>query len=134
MTAIGEVIKQVKDQQGQSIRDISEVTYESIQNALSKVNQIGDSTQARLSAFEQAISDTSFKVDTMQEQALKHARLTNDTMGKETQRTEKIIATLENFTKQQVSDIRKDIAQIHDSNSSWQVNFEDLQARKILEN
>jgi hypothetical protein len=38
-------------------------------------------------------------MDTLQEQTLKHARLTNDTLAKELARTEKIMSTLEQYAK-----------------------------------
>ncbi len=47
LSAVGEIVKQVKDQQGISIKEISEVTYESIQSTLQRVNVISESVDAR---------------------------------------------------------------------------------------
>ena len=52
-----------------------------------------------MGALEHTLSDLATKIDTLQEQALKHARLTNDTLGKEMNRAERILSTLEQFTK-----------------------------------
>ncbi len=49
--------------------------------------------------FESLAKDLSFKMDTLQEQTLKHARITNETLAKEFARTEKIISTLEQYAK-----------------------------------
>lgn len=59
--------------------------------------------------------------------------MTNDTLMKEVTRIEKVMSALEQFTKHQVSELQS----LHDTatqdTQTWQVNFEDLQARKILE-
>ena len=44
-------------------------------------------------------------MDTLQEQSIKHARMTNDTLTKEVTRIEKVMSTLEQFTKHQVTDL-----------------------------
>ncbi len=60
---------------------------------------MGDGIDRRVSSFESLAKDLSFKMDTLQEQTLKHARITNDTLAKEFARTEKIISTLEQYAK-----------------------------------
>jgi len=45
------------------------------------------------------VGDVLKKVDTIQENALKHARMTNTTVSKEVNRMEKVISTLEVFAK-----------------------------------
>jgi len=45
-------------------------------------------------------------MDTLQEQAIKHARMTNVTLTKEVTRIEKIMSTLEQFAKSQISDLQ----------------------------
>ena len=41
------------------------------------------------------LTDLVSKMDTVQEQSLKHARMTNDSVSKEIARVEKVISTLE---------------------------------------
>ena len=65
-------------------------------------------------------------MDTLQEQSLKHARMTNETVAKEVTRIEKIMSTLEQFTKQQTSDLRNEINKVSSDTQKWQVNFEDI--------
>lgn len=72
-------------------------------------------------------------MDTLQEQSLKHARMTNETLSKEVTRIEKVMSTIEGFTKMQVSDLRKEITNVNKENEKWSINFEDIQARKIVE-
>ena len=72
-------------------------------------------------------------MDTLQEQSLKHARMTNETLSKEVTRIEKVMSTIEGFTKMQVSDLRKEITNVNQENEKWSINFEDIQARKIVE-
>jgi hypothetical protein len=49
--------------------------------------------------IEVTVRDSLSKVDTIQESALKHARLTNETMNKEVSRFEKVVSTFEQFSK-----------------------------------
>ena len=41
------------------------------------------------------MTDLVSKVDTLQEQSIKHARMTNETLAKEVTRIEKVMSTLE---------------------------------------
>lgn len=54
-------------------------------------------------------------------------------MTKEVTRIEKVMSTLEQFTKHQVNDLQQQLNNTNSDTQKWQVNFEDLQARKILE-
>ena len=72
-------------------------------------------------------------MDTLQEQSLKHARMINETLSKEVTRIEKIMSTLEGFTKMQVSDLRKEITLVKQETEKWSINFEDVQVRKLVE-
>lgn len=65
----------------------------------SQVDATHETLTKRQSQLESALGDLSTKADTVQEQALKHARLTNETLGKEMARTEKIMSTLEQFCR-----------------------------------
>lgn len=59
--------------------------------------------------------------------------MTSDTVTKEVTRIEKVMSTLESVTKTQVADLRKEFAASKAETDKWTVNFEDLQARKIVE-
>ena len=59
--------------------------------------------------------------------------MTNESVAKEIARVEKVISTLEQFTKHQVSELKAEISTVSVDTSKWQVNFEDIQARKIIE-
>ena len=83
--------------------------------------------------FERTLGDLVVKMDTLQDQAIKHARMTNETLAKEVTRIEKVMGTLESFSKLQVSELRKDITAVKQETDRWTVNFEDMQARKIME-
>ena len=43
------------------------------------------------------------------------------------------MSTLEQFAKHQVNDLQQQLNNTNSDTQKWQVNFEDLQARKILE-
>ena len=49
--------------------------------------------------IELTLTDLVGKMDTLQEQSIKHARMTNETLAKEVTRIEKVMSTLELFTK-----------------------------------
>ena len=72
-------------------------------------------------------------MDILQTQSLKHARMTNETLAKEVGRIEKVMSTFEQFTKQQLSEVRSELSGLASDTGKWQVNFEDMQARKIIE-
>ena len=59
--------------------------------------------------------------------------MTNETVAKEVTRIEKVMSTLEQFTKHQVSELKAEISAVSTDTSKWQINFEDIQARKIIE-
>ena len=72
-------------------------------------------------------------MDILQESSLKHARKTNETLAKEVGRFEKVTSSLEIFTKTQLSALQKESTQRDAETEKWKVNFEDVQARKIVE-
>ena len=59
--------------------------------------------------------------------------MTNDSVTKEVTRIEKVISTLEGFTKVQTSDLRREVTNVKQETERWGVNFEDLHSRKIVE-
>lgn len=83
--------------------------------------------------MDQAFMDQSMKIDTLQEEALKHAKHTTDTLAKEIARSEKIMSTMDVFVKSQFGDLRRELVQSYQENQTWQVNFEDMEAKKIME-
>lgn len=100
---------------------------------MSRVNSISDAIDAKQARIEETLSDLVSKMDTLQEQAIKHARMTNDTLSKEITRIEKVMSTLESFAKMQVGELRKEITSVRQETDRWTVNFEDLHSRKIIE-
>ena len=97
------------------------------------MTQISEAIAKRQQFLEATLKDQVTKMDTLQEQSIKHARLTNDTLTKEVTRIEKVMSTMEQYMKHQVSDLQGQINSLTQDTQKWQVNFEDMQARKILE-
>ena len=65
-------------------------------------------------------------MDTIQEHSIKHARLTNETLTKEVSRIEKIMSTLEQFTKHQMNDLQSQLNGLNEDTQKWQINCEDM--------
>lgn len=80
--------------------------------SVSRVNAISDGIKSKQAVIEGTLSDMVIKMDTLQEQAIKHARMTNDSLAKEVTRIEKVMSTIESFTKMQVSELRKEITTV----------------------
>jgi hypothetical protein len=72
---------------------------EGVADSVSKVNSISEGIRSKQSILESTLSDLVMKMDTLQEQSLKHARMTNESLSKEVTRIEKVMSTLESFTK-----------------------------------
>lgn len=56
--------------------------------------------------MDKSLQEIQLKIDTLQEEALKHGRLTNETLAREIERTEKIMSTMDVFVKSQISDLK----------------------------
>ena len=93
---------------------------------MKKMSEMREAVEARQMTIEVTVRDSLSKVDTIQESALKHARLTNETMNKEVSRFEKVVSTFEQFTKSQISDLKKQIETMNVDYGKWQINFEDV--------
>lgn len=106
---------------------------EGINESVAHVRAISDGIKTKQAILEGTLSDLVMKMDTLQESSIKHARMTNDTVAKEITRVEKVMSTLEQFSKMQVSELRKDITTVKQDIDRWTVNYEDIQARKIME-
>lgn len=63
----------------------------------------------------------------------KQAKVTSDAIDEEVERTDKIMTSLEQYLKLQIQEVRKDLDKAKIDNEQWTSNFEDLQARKIVE-
>lgn len=85
------------------------MTYDSIQAALLRVTTVQESVETRHGVMDQSLQDIQLKIDTLQEEALKHGRLTNDTLAKEIARAEKIMSTMDVFVKSSLSELKKDL-------------------------
>ena len=73
------------------------------------MTEIQEAIEQRQVGLEVTMRDSISKMDTVQESALKHARLTNDTMVREVNRFELVVSTFEQFTKSSLSDLRKQV-------------------------
>ena len=100
---------------------------------MNKVSQLADKITKKQQFLELTLTDLVSKMDTLQEQSIKHARMTNETLAKEVTRIEKVMSTLEQFTKHQVTELKNEIISVSQDTQKWQINFEDIQARKIIE-
>jgi hypothetical protein len=47
-------------------------------------------------------------------------------MNKEVSRFEKVVSTFEQFSKSQISDLKKQIESLNSDSQKWQINFEDV--------
>ena len=101
------------------MKEITQKTYDSIQESMKKMSEIREAIESRQMTIEVTVRDALSKVDTIQESALKHARLTNDTMNKEVSRFEKIVSTFEQFSKSQISDLKKQIETMNVDYGKW---------------
>ena len=133
MQQVANLVKEMRDQQTVQHNLISEQTRGHIKESIEKMTQISEAIAERQQFLEATLKDQVTKMDTLQEQSIKHARLTNDTLTKEVTRIEKVMSTMEQYMKHQVSDLQGQINSLTQDTQKWQVNFEDMQARKILE-
>lgn len=69
--------------------------------------------------------EISTKADTIQDEVIKHSRMTSETLQKEVIRNEKIISTLETFVRSQLQELKSSYLQSSNDNLNWQTNFED---------
>ena len=74
---------------------ISEQTKEHIRDSVEKMSAISENINKRQQFLETTLREQVDKMDTLQEQAIKHARQTNDIVTKEVTRIEKVMSTLE---------------------------------------
>jgi hypothetical protein len=108
-------------------------SMDGINESVNHVSSISEGIKSKQAILEGTLSDLVMKMDTLQEQSIKHARLTNDTVAREITRVEKVMSTLEQFSKMQISDLRKEITTVKQDLDRWSVSYEDMQARKIME-
>jgi len=59
--------------------------------------------------MDKSLQDVQLKIDTLQEEALKHGKLTNDTLAREIARTEKIMSTMDVYVKSTLADLKQDL-------------------------
>ena len=57
--------------------------------------------------------------ETVEELGLKHARVTNETMNKEVNRLEKIVATLEDYQQKQLDEIKRQTVNMKQDIEAW---------------
>lgn len=112
LAQISDVVKQVKAQSEKQLKDLAQSSFEGIQESVGRMNAISDGIKLKQSVLEGTLADLVVKMDTLQDQAIKHARMTNETLAKEVTRIEKVMGTLESFSKLQISELRKDITAV----------------------
>ena len=71
-----------------NIKEVTQLTYDSMQENNKKMTEVQEAIEQRQVGLEVTLRDSISKMDTVQESALKHARLTNDTMVREVNRFE----------------------------------------------
>jgi hypothetical protein len=133
LASISEIVKQVKAQSASQLKEMAQNSMDGINESVNHVRSISDGIKSKQAILEGTLSDLVMKMDTLQEQSIKHARLTNDTVAREITRVEKVMSTLEQFSKMQISDLRKEITTVKQDLDRWSVSYEDMQARKIME-
>lgn len=99
MQQVATLVKEMRDQQQMQHNIITERTKEHIKESTERMGQISESIAKRQQFLEATLKDMVSSVDTIQEQSLKHARQTNETLTKEVTRVEKVMSTLEQFVK-----------------------------------
>lgn len=133
MQAVSSMIKELKEAQNLQHKELTAVNLDAIQESVKKVEEIGGQVSKRQQFIERNLADQTSKMDILQTQSLKHARMTNETLAKEVGRIEKVMSTFEQFTKAQLTEVRSELTSLAADTGKWQVNFEDMQARKIIE-
>ena len=133
LASISEIVKQVKAQSSSQLKEMAQNSMDGINESVNHVSSISEGIKSKQAILEGTLSDLVMKMDTLQEQSIKHARLTNDTVAREITRVEKVMSTLEQFSKMQISDLRKEITTVKQDLDRWSVSYEDMQARKIME-
>jgi len=61
----------------------------------------------------------------VQEEALRHGKLTNETLAREIERTEKIISVMDTFLKASLTELKKEVLTAYTEQQNWQLTFED---------
>ena len=74
--------------------------------------------------MEQNIEEVMQRSETVQEMGLKHARVTNETMNKEINRLEKIVATLEDYQQKQLDDIKRQHVNMKQDLEAWNQHYQ----------
>lgn len=55
----------------------------------------------------------------MQEEALRHGKLTNETLAREIERTEKIISVMDTFLKASLTELKKEVLTAYTEQQNW---------------
>ena len=95
--SIHEIATTLKDNCQNQIMDLGQQLSENYTEVTSSMNQQKSQFDLRINLVEQNIEEVMQRSETVQEMGLKHARVTNETMNKEINRLEKIVATLEDY-------------------------------------
>jgi len=85
----------------------------------------------RINLIEQNIEEVMQRSETVQEMGLKHARVTNETMNKEINRLEKIVATLEDYQQKQLDDIKRQHINMKQDLEAWNQHYQQSLGQKV---
>jgi hypothetical protein len=83
---------------GLGLAEVHNLTLENITEVSKKNEVIRDQIFQRQTALESGLVETRSKLEELSEQTFKHAKLVNETMGKEAARMEKISSAMEKHT------------------------------------
>eukprot|EP00347_Sterkiella_histriomuscorum_P013165 403365759 len=133
MTSIAEIVRGVKEQTAIGLNEVHTLALENITELSKKIEVIRETLFQRQSLNEAAMLDIKNKMDNMEQQTFKHAKVVNDQLSREMTRMEKIASTLEKHTIQQIQELKSTTIQIDEKMEKWKVNFEDAEGKKLLE-
>ena len=89
------------------ILELGQQFSENYTDMTTQINNTKNSCDVRINIIEQNMEEILQRSDTVEELGLKHARVTNETMNKEVNRLEKIVATLEDYQQKQLDEIKR---------------------------
>ena len=105
--------------------------------------QIGSQSQAleevksyvfgRQGVIEGEVSDTKQRLLDLEEATLKHVNNVNGVVETEMNRFEKVVSAIEQHLVGGIENLKKENEDFRIENGKWRVDYEDLQAKKLLE-
>ncbi|CDW91573.1 UNKNOWN [Stylonychia lemnae] len=133
LTSIAEIVRGVKEQTAIGLNEVHTLALENITELSKKIDVIKETIYQRQSLNEAGLLDVKNRMDTMEQQTFKHAKVVNDQLQKEMTRMEKIASTLEKHTVSQIQELKLLVSSNDEKMEKWKVNFEDAEGKKLLE-